>query len=139
MAKVDLEFPNAGALRQLECKAHDLHVRLNAAVAQELPAGLQNLARPPAFPRGILPEHVARIADAQRRRAVRQLCRREPRRAGGEVVAQRQKLAVEVEESNQLVGHVGAACPHEHFSVLERGRNDFLVARGFEPLHHLVL
>src|SRR2546426_6525596 len=50
-------------------------------------------------------------------RSLGELRRRQAGHARREVVAQREQLAVEVEEADQAVGHVGSAgCAHEHRS-----------------------
>src|SRR5438132_7624994 len=84
---------------------------------------------------------------SSRRRHTRSLCDwssdvcssdLDSRHARREVVAQGEQSPVEIEEANQPVGHIGCLPPgaHEHLGVLERRRDDLLVARRLEPLQH---
>src|SRR3989454_5339401 len=98
----------------------------------------RSLAGPATFALGVLAEHLAGVREAQRRGSIGQLRGREARHARREVVAQGEQPAVEIEEANQPVGHIGCLPPsaHEHLGVLERRRDDLLVARRLEPLQH---
>jgi hypothetical protein len=107
---------------------------------QQLGAGLEDLAGPRALgPLGVLTEHAAGVAQPQRRGPVGELRGGEPGHAGGEVVAQREQLAVQVEEPDQAVGDVRAPGAGEHFGVLEGGRDDLLVAGRLETGEHRAL
>ena len=139
MAEVELELPHVGATHQLQGEAHDLHVRGRALGAEQLRAHLEDLARPAALPGGVLAKHLACVAQAQGRRPVGELGRRETGHARGEVVSQRQQLAVQVEEADQAVGDLVPAGTHEHFGVLESRWDDLLVAAALDALQHAAL
>jgi len=48
VTQVDLEVLQAGGADEREREPHDLHVRLERSIAQQLGADLERLARPPA-------------------------------------------------------------------------------------------
>ena len=140
VAQVELKLLRPGRAHEREREAQHLDVGGDTAFAQQLAAHLEDLASS-TLPLGILAEHLAGVREAQRRGPVGELGRGEARHAGGEVVAQRQQLAVQVEETDQPVGDVRrpAAGAHEDLGVLERGRDDFLEARRLEALEHAAL
>ena len=118
---------------QREREPDDLDVGGEVALAQQLGADLQHLARPAAALR-LLPKHLAGVAQPERPSALGEGRRGHPREAGGEIVAEREDPAVAVGKAHQPLGHAGPAGADEGVLVLEGRRDQLLVAGALQRL-----
>ena len=138
MAQVDLEVLQAGGPDQRDREAHDLDVGGEVALAQQLGAHLQDLARAAAA-LGLLAVDRARVAEAKRPVGRAERGGGDAGEAGGEVVAEREDSAVAVGEADQPLGDARPAGPEEGVLVLERRGDQLLVRRALEHRHRRAL
>ena len=136
--QVDLEVLQPGGADEREGQPHDLDVRRESAVAEQLGAHLQRLPGAAAA-LGLLPVDLARVAEPERQWSAGEGGGGDPRDAGGEVEAEGENPAVAVGEPQQALGHPGAAGAEEDVLVLEGGRKQLLVAGALEHLHRAAL
>ena len=134
VAEADAVAAQAGRVERVAEYGQRLGGAVGGGRADELDAGLQELAHLAAV-RAHAAVGVSEVAELQRRLGGRIARRDEPRDRHGHVRAQREHLAVVVEDA---VGGRRAAATAEHRLVFERGSPDLAVAVELEdPAHGL--
>ena len=128
----------AGGADECDREPHNLDVRREVALPEQLGAHLEHLARAAAA-LGLLPVHGPRVGEPKRPVGAGEGGGGHARQAGGEVVTHRQNATISIRESHQPLGDSGSAGAEEGVFILERRRDQLLVAGPLERAHRRAL
>ena len=133
VAQVQLEIAQARRQQALHADLDDLGVGLGGGRADELHAGLKELALAARLGL-VVAEDVGEVAEAQGAGLVGQLGARQPRHLGGDVGPQGQDGALAVQHAVEVGLLVGAIAAEQDVVVLVGGGDDLGVAPAGEDL-----